>query len=1009
MPKTKLDDAVNALKKWFLLFSLEEFVAGDLVRSLFPQAGAGVANVLEPGSEAVGVNIGGTVIQPGGEISATIQALASIIVNSQRGGFTSPVLIQKINDVFIEFQQAGVINPPALAQLTDLLNIITPFFEPSVVAGSQTNTSLGSLIPITQVLGDLSSQENGGINSNPRSPSKDSPTVSMIMNKTTQIALSNKNGNALSIFFNAIPTMEWSRAIPFINLKFQYQRPAVSSDNRAITPSVVRFLEGSAQLAPASNLPGGAAAAAAALPGVGGGTDTFNLKLQTAASIDNDFSLTGDANPDGIGESGTELFLLPQTMINAESSNSEENRVTPVIDVFRPLASLRKFEVDVSQAAGMIAYRTAKLSFTLHDRSRLHEIADFIKAGLYNKTEMLIEWGWEHPDKSGDNIFADFINGLKVKEKYQISNYDLRMKTNGEVDIDLSIFTKGGVDLYTSKIADSDDTIEPQELVRQLQERISQLRQRIYKQDQRFVEEVRGQQILSTAGDNNASITLKPELRRELRKTLSQLSSNPSESAKELRKALEDLYGKDGTNGAARQLVTTIADRIDKKMKIIKGRPVIMGGTKTPDPFLNPDTYTPLKNDQYVSLAKLLLIFVVQPLALTKKFDDIQVIFYNMNDHAGFGANKNLGGFPVEIGNFQKNFKKLGTQRRTPNIALQEFIRFISNRYLEDISNPLYGLRDFYRYEPDRETGKRNIPVKKFKDNPTALNSAIEERMREAGIPDGIFKLPQVDFYVECIPASPDGEGEAESIFESLTILRIHVFDKLATSYEGQQAFLAAQRRDAIRSLGNIPASRENEDKFKTGVKDIVTKAEQSDLIEIIRPLDGKGSDTVVKFKGGPRQIKNFIAQTMPTMFFGVNNTSVLDAGLRTLQDQKLTTINMINAGDKGDLTPNGGATNGLPIRLFPAQMNMRLFGCPIMEFTQSLFCDFGTGTSFDNIYAATKIQHILEPGKFYTSVLMTPLDAYGQYQSAVQKVGDAIAILSEFDGTNDQGQIGIP
>lgn len=1007
MPKTKLDDAVNALRKWFLLFSLEEFVAGDLSRSLFPSTGAGAVNVLEPGQDAIGANIGGAVVQPGGEVSATIQALASIIVNSQRGGFTSPVIIQKINDVFVEFQQAGLLSPQSLSQLPDLLDIVTPFYESSVVAGSQTNTSLGSLTSITEVLGKLSSQEHGGINSNPRAPSKDSPTVSMLFNKTTQIALSNKNGNALSIFFNAIPTMEWSRAIPFIELKFQYQRPSISSDNRAITPSVVRFLDGSAQLSPVSSLPGGLGAAASSLSG--GGNDSLNLKLQTAVSVDDNFSLTGDSNPDGIGESGTELFLLPQTLVNANSSESEDARITPVIDIFRPLASLRKFEVDVSQAAGMIAYRTAKLSFTLHDRSRLHEIADFIKAGLYNKTEMLIDWGWEHPDKSGDNVFADFINGMKIKEKYQISNYDLRLKTNGEVDIDLSIFTKGGVDLYTSKIADSDDTIEPQELVRQLQERISQLRNRIFKQDQNFVEEVRGQQILSTAGDNNASITLKPELRRELRKTLSQLSGNPSESAKELRKALEDLYGKDGTNGAARELVTTIADRIDTKMQAIKGRPVIAGGTKTPDPFLSPKTYTPLKKDQFVSLAKLLLIFVVQPLALTKKFDDIQVIFYNMNDHAGFGSNKNLGEFPIEIGNFQKNFKKLGTQRRTPNIVLQEFIRFISNRYLEDISNPLYGLRDFYRYEPDKETGKRNIPVKKFKNNPTALNSAIEERMREAGVPDGIFKLPQVDFYVECIPSAPDGEGEAESIFESLTILRIHVFDKLATSYEGQQAFLAAQRRDSIRSLGNIPVSRENEDKFKTSVKDIVTKAEESNLIEVVRPLDGKGSNTVVKFKGGPREIKNFIAQTMPTMFFGVNNTSVLDAGLKTLQDQKLTTINMINAGDKGDLTPNGGATNGLPIRLFPAQMNMRLLGCPIMEFTQSIFCDFGTGTSFDNIYAATKIQHSLEPGKFYTSVVMTPLDAYGQYQSAVQKVGDAIAILSEFDGTNDQGQIGIP
>jgi len=993
MPKTTLDDAVNQLRKWFLLFSLEEFVTGDLIRTLSLQSNAAQANIGEPGSENSGANIGGTIIQPGGEIPATIKAISEIIVNTQRGSYTSPILMQKLTDLSSDFENAGITASGLANSLAKfvLSDLVTVFFENEISDGL--SGDLGPDTSIKEIFGTLIPQEGNGINSNPQAPSKDSPTVSVIFNRTSQIALSNKNGNALSIFFNAIPTMEWSRAIPFINIKFQFQRPAISSDNRPITPSTLRFLQGSGQLVNDD-------------PGAGltpGGAGSFNLKLQTAVSTDNDFSLTGDSNPQGIGEAGTELFLLPQTMINADQNNSEENRITPVIDMFRPLASLRKFEVDVSQAAGMISYRTAKLSFTLHDRSRLNEIADFIKAGLYNETEMLIEWGWEHPDKSGENVFADFINALKIKEKYQINNYDLNMKTNGEMDIDLSIFTKGGVDMYTSKVADTDSTIESQELVRQLQQKISQLRQRVFKQDQKFVEEIRGQQILNTAGDNNSNIELSKELKLELRKTLSQLSGTPSESAKELRIALEKLYGTDGTDGEARSLSDSIAERINQKISIIQG------SAKTPDPFLDPLNFTGglkkgEKAEQFVSLAKLVLLFVVQPLALTKKFDDIQVIYYNLNDHAGFGANKNIGEFPIDIANFKKSYKKLGTKRRTANLALQEFVRFLGSRYFEDMSNPLYGLRDFYRYEPDRTTGGSglNVPTKNFKNNPTALNSAIEERMKEAGVPDGIFKLPQVDIYVECVPASPSGEGETENIFDGLTVLRVHIFDKLATSYEGQQAFLTAQRRDEIRSFGNASFPRENEDKYKSSLQDIIDKAKKSNLIEITET--DKGSGTVVKFKGGPREIKNFIAQTMPTMFYGVNNSSVIDAGLKTMQDPKLTTINMINAGDKGDLTPNGGATNGLPIRLFPAQMNMRLFGCPIMEFTQSIFCDFGTGTSFDNIYAATKIQHSLEPGKFYTSVTMTPLDAYGQYQSAVQKVGDAISILSSFEETNDQG-----
>lgn len=972
MPISDLDNIVNQLRKWFLLYSTEEFISGDLIRQL--SESATTSKVPE--------------VYPGAELPPTIKDIADIILHTQKGGYTSPVLIKKLIALSDNFKNAGI-TKEGLAEKTAQYvfdNIVTPFYETDVFSKDQTGVDTS----ISEVLGIVGDKSAGGINSNPNSPSKDSPTVSMFFNRTTQIALSNKNGNALTLFFNSIPTTEWSRAIPFINVKFQFQRPAISSDNRAVTPSTIKFLEGSKILTPERS---GVGRGLGVVPGASQHS-SFDLKLQTAVSTDNDFFFSGDSNPDDVGESGTELFLLPQTLINADAANGSEFRVTPIIDKFRPLASLRKFEVDVSQAAGVISYRTAKLSFTLHDRSRLHEIADFIKAGLYNKTEMLIEWGWEHPDKSGDNIFADFINAMKVKEKYQISNYDLQLKANGEVDIDLSIFTKGGVDMFTSKLGDADTTMEDQEFIRHLQARISELRQRVFRQDQVFTEEIRGQQILNSAGDNNSNIELTPELRRELTKTLSQLGKSTSESAKQLRDELITLYGKDGTDGKARDLIKTIAKEINTKISTIK---------ETDDPFLNSDNLFQVpgskikRGEQLVSLAKLFLMFVVQPLARTKKFDDIQVIFYNLNEYAGFGAHKNLGEFPIEIGSFKKNFNKLANLRRTPNLSLREFINFISNRYLEDIANHLYGLRDLYReYEPDKETEQRPIPKRKYRKNPTALNDAIQDRMKEAGIPDGIFKLPKVDVYVECVPGSPSEEGEVSDIFEGLTVLRIHVFDTLATAYEGQQAFLAAQRRDEISSIGNIPSNKENKDEFKSSIQKIVERAKKVGLVEEI--VSNEGTQKLAKVVGGPERVKNFIAETMPTILFGVNNTAVLEAGLKTMQDQKLTTINMINAGDKGDLTSNGGATNGLPIRLFPAQMNMRTFGCPLMEFTQSMFCDFQTGTSFDNIYAATKIQHSLEPGKFYSSITWTPLDAYGQYQSAVQKVGDAIALLSEFD-----------
>lgn len=1001
MPRGEIDEAVDDLRKWFRLFSLDEFVEGDITRQS-PIGGGNLAglNVPNTGSDQQAIVANQRFLEASG-LSPLIKRLSSLIVDTQRGSFTSSALINELISISEEFKQAGTINPKVRQIISnfELANVIAPFFEKSI-----TKSSAGIDASLKEVLGTLNSENKGGININPNSPSKDNPTASILLNKSTRISISNKNGNALSIFFNTIPTMEWSRAIPLVNIKFQFQRPAISADNKASTPSMLKFLEGAVQLSPKSTTQG----VNQGSPGSSGQTD-FDLKLQTAQSLDTEFGLSGDNNPEGIGEAGSELFLMPQTLVNANAGDSEALRAVPIIDKFRPLASLRQFEVDITPAAGAIAYRTAKLSFTLHDRSRLNEISDFIKAGLYNNTEMLIEYGWEHPDKDKGNAYARFINSLRIKEKYQISNYDLQLKTNGEVDIDLSLFTKGAVDLYTSKIADTEDVIQPQEFVQQLQDRISELRKRIFNQEQTLTKEIRGQQILNTAGDHNANIELSPQLRRELRKTLAQLDKNPAESAKELRQALIDLYGTDGTDGAARTLANSISDQINRKMKIIKGKSIKQGGERTDDPFLESEDFGD-KKEAYVSLAKLFLIFVVQPLARTRKFDDIQVIFYNLNSKAGNGRGSNLGSFPIEVGNFQKKYKKLATQRRTANLTLQEFMRFIGNGYLEDISNPLYGLRDLYRYEPDRETGKRNIPVRKFRNNPTALNTEIQNRMRSAGIPDGIFQLPQVDMYVECVPAHATREGESSNVFDGLTVLRIHVFDKLASEFESQQDFLAAQRDDAIATLGDFPlgatTNDDQKDEQNKTLNELVQKAVERGLVEPITSKDGNGSNKVYRFKGGARALKSFIAETMPSIYYGVNNTAVLEAGLRTMQDQKLTSINMINAGDKGDLTPNGGATNGVPVRLFPAQMNMRTLGCPIIEFTQKMFCDFQTGTSFDNIYYATKIQHSIEPGRFNSSIEWVPGDAYGQYQNVVEKVNAAIAILSDMDGS-DLGQTG--
>ena len=99
----------------------------------------------------------------------------------------------------------------------------------------------------------------------------------------------------------------------------------------------------------------------------------------------------------------------------------------------------------------------------------------------------------------------------------------------------------------------------------------------------------------------------------------------------------------------------------------------------------------------------------------------------------------------------------------------------------------------------------------------------------------------------------------------------------------------------------------------------------------------------------------------------------------------------MTTAKQPGKRSP-GGHDDGLPLRTFPSQLSLDCFGCPMIGFGQQFFVDFGTGTSVDDVYVVTGIDHSLAPGEFKTKLKMTPMQKFGQFQSLVGNVGKLMA-----------------
>ena len=83
-------------------------------------------------------------------------------------------------------------------------------------------------------------------------------------------------------------------------------------------------------------------------------------------------------------------------------------------------------------------------------------------------------------------------------------------------------------------------------------------------------------------------------------------------------------------------------------------------------------------------------------------------------------------------------------------------------------------------------------------------------------------------------------------------------------------------------------------------------------------------------------------------------------------------------------------------MRVHPVDCSIETIGCPLWDFGQQIFIDFGTGTTVDNIYAVVGIDHTIAPGEFKTSVKMRQLAAWGAYSSMIDRIAEAMTVMGD-------------
>ena len=885
---------------------------------------------------------------------------------------------------------------------------------------------------------------DGMINGAFASPTKFTPNLCAIEVLNPKLVPAARDSGAAGLFMNCIPTLEFSRLQPYLDISLVSPNSGLSDDGRIQTIGLMQHLLGNSQ--PKEGSADYDLSRAVDPTAIQGRLEEQDAQLAAEGSNE-----TADTSSINVATAGMEMFTAPQTLVPVLGHTNPQlegygdfetfsdikdadgkplsvggRRGAPIIDPFRPLMSIEDFGISVTPSKGMMSHKTADISLVLHDRSRMGEIAEFIKPDLYGRSELMITYGWSHPDDSATNVdnvlngnfYGSFLNAMKITEKYGIVNSQFSFDEVGQVKIKLKLSMKGASNMDTNNIGQGEDVETAVQAVQDMVEMIKQLKKTALADaaamgNSKEAKDVFGNSFFKASSDTSRAMTMDEETTKALKKFIT-ANRGASGTSGDLADTLEDMFGKDGTGGAVKELRDTIAGAISKKMSHLK---TLRSSAK--DPFATKVSgsggstkYVNISKNsrKHVSYGAMLMYMVGKPLAATKRFDEIQFIFYPMNDKSSYLKDLTTAQIPINLVDFEKVFKE--NTKNSINLPLGRFMGMIGKEFIHNQAAEAYGMASLY--DTDDE-GKKKVK-EKFKENPSGLNDEKKKRLEDsygAGA-DLEFKMPRIRFHLEAVPAKETGHAEGRRA----TIMRIHVYDAVCTPHTALSKLMTASRSNSLGLLSSTASKASTEAKSAKTSDDADTPVSHASafyeqlqealsfgLLEAVPAMsksDAESYDpatqpnTYFRVNGGFKALKNFMQTSMPTIIYGSTNSAVLGADLSSMNNPKLASINMQRGGMGGGTTAQGSRDAGVPLQTAPVSLSLTTLGCPIISYGQSFFVDFGTGTTIDNVFIVSGIDHSISKGKFETKLKMTQVDAFGKYVSMIGNVTKALTALSD-------------
>ena len=511
------------------------------------------------------------------------------------------------------------------------------------------------------------------------------PTLSAHVIRKSQHGVSGRQAQHLPIFFSAIPAIEMSRCVPFLDIKFVHKSKN-PDDDKSSGPkmSATRLFR-------------------------------FNPSKTFDRVQPNGLTQTDIDEFAGANFSYMDLFTSPQVAVNADI-NSENNSFSSiwenanwrdnedevgsiedlrVLDPFQPFLSFLSLDMtEQGKHGGFLATREGQLKIKLHDKSRLRDFTPMLALDEYSFNYFVIEMGWSHPEGklTSNNTIGQYLDNLRTINSYNITGVNYSFGNDNSVDITLNLVTRGAKSVVPKVSAFSgrhsnlsvfhgliNDTIASHEKTKNIEDK----KVRTNKEIREFIR-------VETGNLSSLSRLVKFEdmvAVRDLSKNKEVIKANSfyDELGKSLGVNLDDGEAADEADKFAIagdvfndkilwtkktidpfEAATRFEDEVTTAMWRGEGEP-------HPDlkPYFVKDEDDNVKGE-HVTLGKLLTRFVAFPLSTCGVYDEVQIYFYPVNHHAAGARRHTTASIPIEMSIIENELDKIFNQRGEdePNYAM---------------------------------------------------------------------------------------------------------------------------------------------------------------------------------------------------------------------------------------------------------------------------------------------------------------------------------------------------